>query len=170
MTDTGSNLLIEALALWHFAGLRQTLDTVAREKRFLAFTEAPPEADCRAFYESIIANGWCQMIAVLDGQVVGWCDVLPVIGQARAHAGTLGIGLIPSARQRGIGTRLMRAAIDTAWASGLTRIELTVRADNLHAKALYERLGFHVEGLKRRAFRVDGVYADSWAMALLKAD
>ena len=62
----------------------------------------------------------------------------------------------------------MRAAIAMAWAKGMTRIELTVREDNGNAKALYERLGFEVEGLQRRAFRVDGEYADSYSMALLR--
>ena len=52
--------------------------------------------------------------------------------------------------------------------NGLTRIELTVRADNLNAKALYEKLGFVHEGLRRRAMRVDGAYFDSNAMALLR--
>ncbi|MDM0015604.1 GNAT family N-acetyltransferase [Variovorax sp. J22P168] len=160
-------LSVEALAPRHFDGLRRALDSVAREKRYLAFTEAPSIEECRAFYASIIANGWCQRIALLDGEVVGWCDVLPTHGQARSHVGTLGIGLVPSARRRGIGEPLMRAAIEAAWASGLRRIELTVRTDNHNAKALYERLGFVVEGLQRRSFRVDGEYADSYAMALL---
>jgi len=71
------NLSIEPVAEPHFEGLRRALDTVAREKRFLAFTQAPPEADCRVFYAAIVANGWCQRVALLDGAVVGWCDVLP---------------------------------------------------------------------------------------------
>lgn len=161
------NLSIEPVAEPHFEGLRRALDTVAREKRFLAFTQAPPEADCRAFYAAIVANGWCQRVALLDGAVVGWCDVLPAHGEARSHVGTLGIGLVPAARHRGIGAKLMRSAIEAAWATGLTRIELTVRADNGNARALYERLGFGIEGLQRRAFRVDGVYADGYTMALL---
>jgi putative acetyltransferase len=61
----------------------------------------------------------------------------------------------------------MQHTITKAWAKGLTRIELTVRADNHNARVLYERLGFQHEGLKRRAFRIDGVYHDSLAMALL---
>ena len=162
------NLSIEPVAKQHFEGLRRALDTVAREKRFLAFTEAPPEEDCWAFYAAIVANGWCQRVAILDGVVVGRCDVLPVHGQARSHIGTLGIGLIPSARRLGIGEKLMKSAIDAAWATGLTRIELTVRVDNENAKAQYERLGFKVEGLQRRSFRVDGRYADSYSMALLR--
>jgi len=162
------NLVIEPVAAQHFEGLRRALDAVAREKRFLAFTEAPPVDECVAFYASIVANGWVQKVALLDGIVVGWCDVLPTHGQARSHIGVLGIGLVAAARHRGIGERLMRSAIEAAWATGLTRIELTVRADNAPAKALYERLGFSVEGLHRHSFCVEGDYADGHSMALLR--
>ncbi|KVZ29701.1 GNAT family N-acetyltransferase [Burkholderia ubonensis] len=163
------SLVLESLREVHFNGVRSVLDTVAREKRFLAFTQAPPEEEAFAFYRSIIAGGGYMSVAVLNGHVVGWCDVLPTHGQARLHVGTLGIGLTPSARHLGIGAKLLRATIAAAWSKGYTRIELTVRADNKNAKALYERLGFETEGLMRHAFRIDGAYSDCYSMALLKA-
>ncbi len=48
---------------------------------------------------------------------------------------------------RGVGRALMEAAVDLAdnWLS-LTRLELTVFADNAPAIRLYERVGFEVEG------------------------
>ncbi len=160
------NISIESIATKHFDGLRAALGSVAREKRFLAFTESPPPEQSRAFYESVIANGSILLVAVLDGAIVGWCDVLPAYGQACAHVGSLGMGVIADARGRGIGTLLLTSAIDAARAAGLTRIELVVRVDNASATALYERHGFVVEGRQRQAFRVDGVYFDGVAMAL----
>lgn len=161
------NLSIESIAPKHFDGLRAALDSVARERRFLAFTEAPPREQSRAFYESVLADGSILLVAVLDRAVVGWCDVLPTHGQACAHVGSLGMGVIASARGRRIGTVLLKGAIDAAWAAGVTRIELIVRADNANAIALYERHAFIAEGRQRQAFRVDGVYFDGIAMALL---
>jgi putative acetyltransferase len=78
------------------------------------------------------------------------------------------MGVVAAARRQGIGGLLLRRAIDDAWARGFLRIELTVRADNLPAQALYERAGFAVEGTLRRGFRVDGEFFDGCAMALLK--
>ncbi len=152
----------------HFTGLREALDVVAREKRYLLFIQAPPLDQCIAFYRSIQLHGHCQVIAEIDDVVVGWCHVLPVRGEVRVHVGELGIGLIPSARHRGIGQMLIQAAIDTAWEKGLSRIELSVRIDNTNAKALYERMGFHTEGVHRQAFQVDGEYFDALSMALLR--
>jgi putative acetyltransferase len=164
------NLSLEPVREAHLEGLHAALDAVAREKRFLAFTQAPAKAEAFAFYRAIIAGAGCQIVALLDGQVVGWCDVLPTFGQARAHVGMLGIGLVPAARHRGIGAKLMQAAMSAAWSKGFTRIELSVRADNTNARALYERLGFQVEGLMRRAFRIDGEYIDCHSMALLREE
>lgn len=167
--DAGmTSYAVVPVAAAHFEGLHRALDTVAREKRFLAFTQSPPWEGSLAFYRGIVARDGCQFVALDEsGAVVGWCDILPTPGEARAHIGRLGIGLVPEARQRGLGTRLLAAALAKARAQGLTRIELDVRADNANAKALYERFGFETEGLQRNATRIDGVYHDAYAMALL---
>lgn len=162
------NLLILPTSELHFEGLRQALDVVAREKHYLAFFQAPPIEVAFAFYRNIVANALCQVIALDDGVVVGWCDVLPTYGEARAHVGILGMGLVPNARRRGIGAKLMEAGIQTAWAKGFSRIELTVRTDNARAKALYARFGFVVEAIHRNAFCVDGAFFDTNTMALLR--
>jgi RimJ/RimL family protein N-acetyltransferase len=82
----------------------------------------------------------------------------------------LGVGLLPTYRGKGIGRRLMARVIAAAWRKGLTRIELTVRQDNRRAIALYKRLGFKAEGVRRNAFLIDGKYHNLIAMALLKED
>lgn len=161
-------LSIVPTAECHFEGLRQTLDTVAREKKYLAFLNAPPPEEAFVFFRNIVTNDLCQFVALQDGEVVGWCDVLPVLGEARVHVGTLGIGLIPRARHLGIGAKLLEATIARAWQKNLSRIELTVRTDNANAKALYERFGFVVEGVNRAAFCVDGDFFDAYAMALIR--
>jgi ribosomal protein S18 acetylase RimI-like enzyme len=85
-----------------------------------------------------------------------------------SHCGTLGIGLLPKFRGRGIGRQLMQTTIDAAWQYGMTRIELTVREHNANAIALYKKLGFQIEGLQRNAIRIDGQYQNVYAMALVR--
>ena len=152
----------------HFEMLREVLDAVARERRYLALFQAPPREEAFAFYRGLVNGGQCH-VAIQEQAVVGWCDIQRNFGEARQHIGTLGIGLLPRARHIGAGRQLMEAAVSTAWARGLTRIELTVREDNLNAKALYERLGFETEGLKRNSMLVAGQYFNCYAMALLKS-
>lgn len=162
------NLAIVPPAERYFEGMRQALDVVAREKKYLAFLQAPPVEETYAFYRNILENDLCQVIAVQDGAVVGWCDVLPTHGEARAHVGTLGVAVMPLLRGRGIGTKLIEAVIPKAWGKGFSRIELTVRTDNTNAKALYEKFGFTVEGINYKAFLVEGEFFDTYSMALLR--
>jgi RimJ/RimL family protein N-acetyltransferase len=158
---------IVPIAEEHIDGFRAAVDSVARELKYLAFLEAPPPAEVRKFVLSNIAERVPQFVALDDDRVVGWCDVLPKPRPALRHSGVLGMGVISEHRGRGIGRALLDATLQTAKASGISRIELTVRVDNERAKRLYERFGFVIEGLCRRHMRVDGEFKDSWLMALL---
>jgi putative acetyltransferase len=105
----------------------------------------------------------------LDGdRVVGWADILPAWPQATCHRGGLGMGVLPEYRRRGLGRRLLVAAIEKAWSKGMTRVELETRADKLAAIALYESVGFQREGMVRNAMRFDGKYYDCVSMGLLR--
>jgi len=70
------NVSIVPLAESHFEPLRAVVGIVAAEKRFLALTQAPTSENARAFYRNILDNDLCQYVALLDGEVVGWCDIL----------------------------------------------------------------------------------------------
>jgi RimJ/RimL family protein N-acetyltransferase len=160
----------------------KTLDVVARERRYLAFLEAPALESTRAFILNNIAHGYPQFVATVAGEVsaaevlgrevlgrevVGWCDVTPKSRPIYAHCGVLGMGLLPRFRGQGLGTRLITRTLHAARAFGLTRVELTVRQDNANAIALYEKVGFVTEGLQRNAALVDGEYENIVEMAIL---
>ena len=162
-----SSARIVPIAEAHIEGFRTVLDTVARERRYLAFLEAPSPRQTAAFVRRNMRKGFPQYVALVGRQVVGWCDILPFDRPTKSHGGVLGLGVLPEHRGRGIGAALIEAAIKAARDSGLTRVELTVREDNARAIALYERLGFVREGVKRKGVRVDGRYEDLVCMALL---
>jgi RimJ/RimL family protein N-acetyltransferase len=161
---------IVPLAETHFAQLHQLFDAISREKKYFVFLEAGAEAETYAYYRSVLKNGWPHRVAVEGDEVLGWCDIIPRVGGAVAHAGTLGIGLKTSARGKGLGAQLMHATIHAAWVRGFTRVQLDVRCDNLNAVALYRRIGFVIEGTNRNAHLVDGQYFDSYSMALLNSE
>jgi ribosomal protein S18 acetylase RimI-like enzyme len=77
------------------------------------------------------------------------------------------MGVLPEVRGRGVGRRLAEAAIAAAKEQGAERIELEVFASNTRAIALYEKLGFVREGVKRRARKLDGEYDDIVQMAIV---
>jgi len=149
----------------HIAGFREVLDSVARERRWLAYLEAPPLARVRGFVQNGLRNGMVQFVAVDEGRVVGWCDVNPKTHETLRHSGVLGMGVAASHRGRGVGSALLGVTLEAASVRAITRVELVVRADNLAAIALYERHGFELEGRLRGYIIVDGVTYDALQMA-----
>ncbi|MBC7813015.1 MAG: GNAT family N-acetyltransferase, partial [Burkholderiales bacterium] len=133
----------------YIAGFHACLDTVARERAYLAQTSAPPLERVQEFVRSVISKGQTQLVA-LDGQkVVGWIDILPMHFEGFTHVGHLGMGVLASYRGRGIGKRLMLDAIADARSKGIERVELEVYASNKPAIELYKKVGFEIEGVKR---------------------
>jgi ribosomal protein S18 acetylase RimI-like enzyme len=151
----------------HIDGCRAALDVVARERKYLSFLEAPPIESSRQFIGESIARGHPHFVALDGGRVVGWCDVTPRERPTTQHSGVLGIGVLPEWRGGGVGRQLIEHALEASRAFPLARVELAVRADNDRAIALYRRIGFEVEGRRRHAMLVDGVYYDDIIMALL---
>lgn len=152
----------------HAESFSRCVDAVARERRWIGYVQGPGVEASRQFIHHVRQGGGVHLVAV-DAQddVVGWCDVERYGREGFTHGGRLGIGLRAEARGRGLGRRLLAAAIHAAREQGMERIELEVFASNTRAIALYESLGFAREGLKRRARKLDGAYDDDLIMALL---
>lgn len=75
----------------------------------------------------------------------------------RHKARLFGMYVVAPQRGRGLGDRLVRAALSTAAARpGVTLVQLSVTDGNHAAQVLYARHGFVVYGLEPRAVAVDG--------------
>ncbi len=88
------------------------------------------------------------VVAEEAGAFVGFAAVRVVVGEAELDA----IAVEPSARGGGRGRSLLVSVIDALRADGVTRLGLEVRAGNVAARRLYERLGFVEEGVRRRYY------------------
>ena len=158
---------IVPIAVEHITGFRNALGSVARERSYLAQIDAPPLEWATDFVTNNIKNGYAQFVALEGGKVVGWCDIIPSTRPGFGHSGSVGMGILQEWRQHGLGKKLLQACIQKSIENGITRIELEVYANNTAAIALYRRLGFVEEGLKRRARFLDGEYQDLLIMSLL---
>lgn len=109
------------------------------------------------------------LVACVGGEIVGHLALVPYTNPRTRHSGHFGIAVRDDWRGKGVGTELMRAALDLAdnWL-GLTRLDLRVYVDNASAIALYERFGFEREGTHRRFALRNGEYVDAHVMARLK--
>ena len=106
------------------------------------------------------------LVAIVAGEVVGNLGLTRLTHARRAHVGELGMGVRDAWQGKGVGTALMKAALDLAdnWL-GLRRLELRVYTDNAPAIALYRKFGFEIEGTHRAHAIRNGVYVDAHTMA-----
>jgi RimJ/RimL family protein N-acetyltransferase len=160
--------IIRPIQLSDALAYRECLDSVAREKRYLAQIEALPLERIEEFVRESVQTDAIQFVAVEGSRLVGWADIFPHWAAALAHCGTLGMGVHADYRGKGIGARLLSACLDKAPSKGITRVELQARADNVRAIKLYEGAGFVAEARLRNAMRFDGVYYEALQMSLVR--
>jgi L-phenylalanine/L-methionine N-acetyltransferase len=123
----------------------------------------------RKRFFSEMREGLYHLVACVDEEVVGHLGLETFTQPRRRHVGEIGMAVRDDWHGKGVGTALMETALDLAdnWLN-LTRLELTVYADNAAGIALYEKFGFEIEGTHLRyAFR-NGEYVDAYSMARIR--
>ncbi len=103
-----------------------------------------PESYIRGF-RAMLAQGGRLMLAEQDGAVVGCLQFNVIHGvsqQGQSRAQVEGVRVDSARRGGGIGTALMRHAMDEARAAGCGVMQLTTNADRTEAQAFYARLEF----------------------------
>lgn len=88
-----------------------------------------------------------------DGPTAGYCIVGVQWGTVYLHR----IAVRPDLSGRGIGARLVDAAVGWGHVTGAQTMVLNVRPENARAKRLYERLGFSHAGTALEVLRHDRV-------------
>ncbi len=105
------------------------------------------------------------LVAEAADAIIGRLSIARDPHPASSHVADVGLMVSRDYRRRGVGRALMEAAED--WASGVRvrKIELHVFPYNQGAIALYERLGYEREGLRRRHYRRGDDLVDAVLMA-----
>jgi RimJ/RimL family protein N-acetyltransferase len=93
-------------------------------------------------------------VAEDGGRIVGRLSIARDQHPASRHVADLGLMVAQTHRRRGIGTELLRAALEHVGDDGV--LELQVLESNAGARRLYERLGFRSAVDLRSWIRVSG--------------
>jgi ribosomal protein S18 acetylase RimI-like enzyme len=136
----------------------KAVDTVAHERKYLGSTNGFPLESTIEFVKFIVSQNLSQYFAVENGEVVGWCDIIPKSYEGLTHVGVLGMGVLKACRGKGLGTQLLEKAIEHAKLNGIEKVELDVFETNTGAIALYEKMGFTMEGKRVKGRKLDGLY------------
>ena len=149
-------LRLHALATEPEAFLHTPEDEVSAEEMRARLAGRTPRA------EGFVLGAFAE-----DGELVGVAGVYREPTQKLRHKGHVwGMYVLPERRSRGLGGRLLDAAIARApELEGVTWLQLGVTANN-PARALYEGRGFRAYGVEPEAIRVEGRTVDEVHMAL----
>jgi RimJ/RimL family protein N-acetyltransferase len=116
------------------------------------------------------------LLSVLDAETgellggVSWHGV-DYGGTVSSSAWNIGIGLLPEARGRGVGTRAQRLLVEHLFATTeLDRIEASTDVDNIAEQRALEKAGFRREGVLRGAQLRGGVRRDLVHYGLVRDD
>lgn len=107
------------------------------------------------------------LVAESDGGLAGYLFIIGSETNRTRHSAYLAIGIHSSSRGQGVGTKLFEQADKWAIENSISRLELTVMVRNHAGVALYQKMGFLIEGTKKSSLKVDGEYIDEYYMAKL---
>ena len=105
------------------------------------------------------------LLAEIDDALIGFLGVMGSPIPRLRHSAQIVVGVLRSHWRQGVGRALLSEAIRWAPNAGLSRLELFVMSKNASAIALYEQLGFRIEGSRRHAYIIDGSPIDDQLMA-----
>lgn len=107
------------------------------------------------------------LVAEEQKELTGYLFAIGEDVKRKRHSIYVAVGIRQSERGKGRGTGLFQALEKWAAEQEIHRIELTVLEHNSPAIALYKKMGYEIEGLKRDSIWMDGRFANELYMAKL---
>ena len=106
------------------------------------------------------------LVCLVDGEVAGNCQLDWKTGMKTRHRAEVAIALLKKYWNQGIGTRMFQELIRiTEENPDILQMELDFVEGNTRARALYEKMGFRITGVRPNAIRLkDGTLLGEYTM------
>lgn len=128
--------------------------------------DGPPSAETlRGRLRQLEPERSLYLVAAQEETLLGWLELHRLSPEKLFHVAVLTLAVAAPHRQRGIAGELLARAYGWAREVGVAKLQLSVRAHNRAARALYEREGFVLEGCERQQVRDGDVLEDNLLMA-----
>lgn len=125
-----------------------------------------PEGEKKLFEQKNASPNEAMIMCVVDGRVVGNCEISFFRGMKTRHRASIGIALISEFWNQGIGTKMFEEMLRLAEGrEDVTQLELEFVEGNARARHLYEKFGFRIAGVHPNAIRLkDGTLLNNYLM------
>ena len=125
-----------------------------------------PEGEKKLFEQKNASPNEAMIMCIVDGRVVGNCEISFFRGMKTRHRASIGIALISEFWNQGIGTKMFEEMIRLAETrEEVTQLELEFVEGNARARHLYEKMGFRIAGVHPNAIRLkNGTLLNNYLM------
>lgn len=112
------------------------------------------------------AKNQAMLLCTVDGKIAGNSQIVWNTGIKTQHRANVAIALLQEFWNLGIGTRMFQELLFIAQKTpNILQVELDFIEGNTRARALYEKMGFRITGVKPNAFRLrDGTFLNEYSM------
>ena len=124
------------------------------------------EGEKKLFEQKNASPNEAMLMCVVDGRVIGNCEIAFYRGMKTKHRATVAIALISEFWNQGIGTKMFEEMIRLAEErEEVMQMELEFVEGNTRARHLYEKMGFRIAGVHPNAIRLkDGRLLNNYLM------
>ncbi len=152
-------------------GVMENINSVGAEIEYIMTESVRTDVEReREWIRQYDGAGSVLFVAEADGTIVGQADAVMGRWPKETHVGTIGIAIRAAYRDAGLGRAMMERILEWMRVRGLKKASLAVFSTNERAIALYRRLGFEVEGVRKRQYRIRGEWVDDVMMGLWLGD
>lgn len=125
-----------------------------------------PEGEAQWIQNKNASQNAAALVCEVEGKIAGNCEINRSGRLKTRHRATVAIALLREFWGQGIGTAMFRELIriGESW-DGVTQMELEFVEGNVRARALYEKMGFRITGVRPDAIRLkDGSLRNEYMM------
>lgn len=125
-----------------------------------------PEKEKKLFKAINESETELMLLCLIDNEVIGDCHLSWNKRMKTKHRASLSIAVLQKYWSQGVGSKLLSEAITIASDNeDITQIELDFVEGNSRARALYEKFGFRITGIKPNAIRLkNGDFLNEYSM------
>ena len=167
----GRNALIRSPKAEDIKGMLEYLFISAGETDFILrypeeCSKYTPEGEKELFDRVNASDHEAMLVCLVEGKVAGNCQISWSKGIKTRHRASIAIALLSEFWNQGIGTKLFEEMIRIAENNpDILQLELEFVEGNSRARALYEKMGFRITGVRPNAIRLkDGTLLNEYSM------